>query len=410
MVYLTQLLGLPILNPDGTTAGKLRDVIVEPSQHRHTVQKLVLRRDGKLWETPARLTALDDKGMRLQAPASPQLLTPESGHLLLTRDVLDQQIIDVNGRKVVRVNDVELETVVSNGHQDLNATRVDVGVSGALRRLLQGIVPRRWLPRFSNWAGTSAIPWNMFDLVETDAARRVKLQITYEALAHLHPADVADIVEDLAPAEREAVFASLENEVAAEVLGEVEPRLQRELLENLDSERAADIVEEMDPDEAADMLAELPQETSSGILEDMEAPEREEVSDLLEFREDSAGGRMTTDFLAFGPGATVADGVAALRAFDGPVETVTTLFAVDADLRLVASIPLARILLATGDTLLTDLGGDTVSIHQHRKDSDVAELFDKYNLLALPVLDVDDRLIGIITADDVISQLRDKKG
>ena len=410
MVYLTQILGLPVLNPDGSLIGKLRDVIVEPAQHRNTVQKLVLRRDGKLWELPARFTALDDSGLRLVAATVPLLLTPESGHLLLTRDVLDQQIIDVNGRKVVRVNDVELETVAVNGHHDLNATRVDVGIGGALRRLFQGLVPRRWLPRLSNWAGTSAIPWNMFDLVEVDPARRVKLQITYKALAQLHPADVADIVEGLAPAEREAVFASLENEVAAEVLGEVEPRLQRKLLENLDSERAADIVEEMDPDEAADMLAELPQETSSGILEDMEASEREEVSELLEFREDTAGGRMTTDFLAFGPGATVADGVAALRAFDGPVETVTTLFAVDAEMRLVASVPLARILLAAGDTLLTELGGDTVAIHQHRKDSDVAELFDKYNLMALPVLDSGDRLIGIITADDVINQLRHRKG
>ncbi|MGH9477682.1 MAG: magnesium transporter MgtE N-terminal domain-containing protein, partial [Terriglobales bacterium] len=279
---------------------------------------------------------------------------------------------------------------------------------GGVRRLLQGAVPRRWLGPLSTWARPRTIPWRTFDLVETDPARRMRLQITYQALGRLHPADAADIVEELAPAEREAVFGSLDSEVAADILGEVTPRMQRSLIEGLESERAADIIEEMEPDEAADVLAELGEEQSQRILHDMEAPERAEVSDLLEYADNTAGGRMTTEFIALHENATAVAAVAAVRAYAGQVENVTMVFLVNVERQLVGMVPLARILLATPTSRLRTMAEDPITVGRSRGENEVAELFNKYNLLALPVVDEQQRMLGVITVDDVISWLRSK--
>lgn len=410
MYYFTELLGIRVLDPQGQVLGRLREIVLEPGRDPNLAQALVYRRNGQLWQVPMCMAELDRRGLRLGAnlPA-PQPFQSEGAHLLLKRDVLDQQIIDVNGRKVVRVNDVDFDVLRHNGCLDLRAVQVDVGVSGALRRLFQGLLPRGWLPRMSSVVAPRVIPWHMFNLIETDPARRVKLQISYNALARLHPADVADIVEELAPAEREAVFESLDADVAADVLGEVEPRFQRSLLEGMDKEKAADIVEEMEPDEAADVLAELPDEVSEGILEDMQPAEREEVSDLLEFAEDTAGGRMTTDFIALPDTARVADAVRALREFGGPTDGISTIYLLDEHQHLVSMVPLARIVLASADTALSSIASEAVAAHEEEKETVIAELFDKYNLLTLPVMDRHRHLVGIITSDDVISLLRDRR-
>src|SRR5213075_1134941 len=176
--------------------------------------------------------------------------------LLLKRDLLDQQIIDVHGRKVVRVNDVEIDAIPVNAHLTLDVLAVEVGARGAIRRLSKGLVPSFTLRALLEKIPPRVIPWAYVDLLETDPARRVKLKIAYEGLSKLHPADIADIVEDLPPAEREAVFETIDEEVAAEALEEVDPKVQVSIVESLDSDRAADIVEEMDPDAAADLLAE----------------------------------------------------------------------------------------------------------------------------------------------------------
>jgi Mg/Co/Ni transporter MgtE len=284
--------------------------------------------------------------------------------------------------------------------------RVDVGLAGAMRRLLQGAVPRPWLEDVSAWVKPRVIPWHMFDLVEIDPARRVKLQITYKALSRLHPADAADIMEELAPAERQSVFQSLDSQVAADILGEVSPRLQRTLLEGVDKEKAADILEEMDPDQAADLLSGLPAERSEEILQDMEAEERDEVTELLEYPERTAGGHMTTDYVALRDTATVADAVAALQEFEGPVESINTLLLVNGNEHLTSVVPVARILLAQSSTPLQQLGVEAVTIPVDANEDEIAETFDKYNLLALPVVDEERRLLGVITVDDVIALLR----
>jgi Mg/Co/Ni transporter MgtE len=245
------------------------------------------------------------------------------------------------------------------------------------------------------------------DVIEVDPARRVKLKIEHERLAQMHPADIADILEELAPAEREAVFQTLDEEVAAEALEEVEPKLQRSLIASLDSEGAADIVEEMDPDAAADLLADLPEAHSDAILESMEPEERHEVEELLEFREDSAAGYMTTDFVAVSHEGVVSEAMEALRRFEGDPEMVSEIYLVDEHHALKGSVPLLRLMLAPPGNQLKELSQGLVIHCRVDTDEDkVAELFDKYNLRTLPVVNSSDKLVGIVEADDVISFLR----
>jgi Mg/Co/Ni transporter MgtE len=286
---------------------------------------------------------------------------------------------------------------------------VEVGLRGAFRRVFKGVLPRASLERLSRKFKDRGIPWQFVDVIEVDPARRVKLRIEYERLAEMHPSDLAEILEDLAPAERDAVFTSLDEEVAAEALEEVDPKLQKSLLEKLDEERIADIVEEMDPGAAADLLAELPEEQSDAILEEMEPEERQEVSELLEFDEDSAAGCMTTDFVYLGTDATVGQVGPALRTFDGDIEGVTEVYLLDEKRVLRGSVSLARLVMAQPDTHLMVLAEPRIlscpaDLHQN----DLAELFDKYNLHALPVVDAQGRMVGVVQADHVISFLREK--
>ncbi len=331
------------------------------------------------------------------------------GLFLLERDLLDQQIIDVHGRKVVRVNDVDLHQETSNNRPVLRVGAVDVGVRGAIRRLLKGVVPLLALRTLLQQMPPRLIPWEFVDLIETDPARRVKLKISHERLARLHPADIADIVEELAPAEREAVFETLDEEVAAGALEEVEPRVQKSILESLDSERAAEIVEEMNPDAAADLLADLTDEHSSEILQEMAPEERQEVAELLEFGENTAAGRMNTQYIALPVSAGVGDAVEAMRQFEGGIESVSTIYLVDSHGTLAGAVPLAKLVLATSGTPLLSLTQEPlISAMTDTRDNEVAELFDKYNLITLPVVDEHRKLNGVITSDDVISLLRAK--
>jgi magnesium transporter len=338
------------------------------------------------------------------------MLNPVQGDesfILLRQDLLDRQIIDVHGRKVVRVNDVNLRWQPDAEEEQLCVSEVEVGLRGAVRRLLSGTLPKRTLENLVSKLPQRVIPWNFVDMIEVDPTRRVKLNIEHERLAQLHPSDIADILEDLAPAEREAVLRTLDEDVAAETLEEVEPKLQKSLVQALDSETAASIVEEMDPSAAADLLAELPVERSEAILEEMDPEERQEVKELLEFREDSAAGRMTTDYIAVPTTATVADGIRALRGFEGDPETVTEIYLIDSGEILKGVVPLARLVLAKPETrmeVLTEPRFIYVEFDQH--ENEVAELFDKYNLRALPVLNKTGKLVGVVEADHVIAFLR----
>jgi Mg/Co/Ni transporter MgtE len=286
---------------------------------------------------------------------------------------------------------------------------VDAGARGAVRRLLKNVIPRDALVRLMEKVPARSIPWEFVNLIETDPARRVRLKISGDRIGRLHPADIADIIEELAPAEREAVFQTLDEETAAETLEEIDPKLKVSIVNSLDSDRAADIVEEMDPDAAADLLGDLTPERSEEILHEMEPEERQEVEDLLEFEEDTAAGRMTTDYMALHPNAKVSDAIDMLRNFEGGLESMSTVYLVGEGEKLVGAVPLAMLVVAQPETRLNTLAVEPlISCSPEADETEVAEIFDKYNLLTLPVVDEDGALTGVITADDVISILRSK--
>ena len=405
---LTELLGAPVYDSTGRRAGKVREVALCPQEHPTRIAAMIVRtRQGDRVVGCHNLAAINGGIRTADRVGDWSTYAGSEGMLLLERDLLDQQIIDVHGRKVVRVNDVDFQQESTNHHLQLKMAAVDVGTRGAVRRLLKGLVPTSALRRLLTRIPARPIPWEFVDLIETDPARRVKLKISHDRLAKLHPADIADIIEELAPAEREAVFSTLDEEVAADALQEIDPKLQTSIVESLDTERAADIVEEMNPDAAADLLGDLPQETSQEILEEMEPEQREEVSELLEFEENTAAGRMTTEYMALGRSATVGDAIELLRHFEGDVETVSAFFIVDEEWKLLGMVPLSKVVLASQDTVLLDIKSEPlISVPADASEKDVAETFDKYNLLTLPVVGQEGVLTGVITADDVISILR----
>ena len=410
---LTELLGATVYDPSGA-AGRVREVTLTPQEDRSRISSLIVKTKSGNRIVPYDSVSAIDGGIRTSTAAAQwQAANGMEGFFLLERDLLDQQVIDVNGRKVVRVNDVDLEfdTQKDPGRAVpvLRVHAVDVGARGAVRRLLRGVAPKNAIHLLLGKIPPRSIPWKFVDLIETDPARRVKLKISHEGLAKLHPADIADIVEDLAPDERQAVFQTLDEETAAEALEEVEPRVQKSIVESLDSERAAEIVEEMDPDAAADLLADLPQDRTEQILVQMEPEAQQDVVELLEHKEETAAGRMTTDFLALPVSATVKNTIDTLREFEGGVEVISTIYLVDSQGTLVGAVPLARIVLADATTPMLSLVQEPlVMAHEGVADNDVAELFDKYNLQTLPVVDEHKKLTGVITSDDVISMLRAK--
>ncbi len=407
---LTSLLGTPITEPDGRLCGRVKDLAVGTGADAGKVAGLILKtRRGQELVAATGLRQTPSGALELRPGVEPRPLRPNDDFILLRQDLLDRQIIDVHGRKVVRVNDVDLQWFESDGKEDLRVREVEVGLRGAVRRLLKGALPKQALDSLAKQIPARVIPWEFVDMIEVDPARRVKLNIEHERLAQLHPSDIADILEDLPPAEREAILTTLDEEVAAEALEEVEPRLQKSMMEGLTSEVAAGIVEEMDPSAAADLLAELPESRSEAILEEMNPEERQEVEELLEFKEDSAAGRMTTAYVAVPLTATVGDAIQALRDFEGDIEAITEIYLIDEAEILKGVVPLVRIVLAKPETRLEVLAEPRfLSCETDGRQGEVAELFDKYNLRALPVLTEEGKLVGVIEADHVISFLRQR--
>jgi magnesium transporter len=411
---LSELLGATVYDPSGAS-GRVREVTMTPQEDRSRISSLIVKTKlGNRVVALASVSAING-GVRTSTPSAEwPAVNGTEGLFLLERDLLDQQVIDINGRKVVRVNDVDLQVDAPKdknaaAHPVLRVHSVDVGARGAVRRLLRGVAPKTALHALLARIPPRSIPWNFVDVIETDPARRVKLKISNEGLAKLHPADIADIVEDLAPDERQAVFQTLDEETAAEALEEVEPKVQKAIVESLDSGRAADIVEEMDPDAAADLLGDLPEERSEQILVQMEPEAQQDVVELLEHREETAAGRMTTEFLALPVQATVQNAIDSLREFEGGVEVVSTIYLVDSHGTLVGAVPLARLVLAPISTPMLSLTQEPLVLaHEGVEENEVAELFDKYNLQTLPVVDEHNKLTGVITSDDVISMLRAK--
>ena len=410
IVALSELIGASIRDSSGSIRGRVREVAISPQEHATRVAFLIVRTPGGERVVPADAVKSCGATVRTSSEASGwERHVPSDGVLLLKRDLLDQQIIDVHGRKVVRVNDVEFDSTPLNTHLMLTVMAVDVGARGAIRRLAKGIVPAFPLRALLAKIPPRVIPWQFVDLLETDPARRVKLKIAYEGLSRHHPADIADIVEDLPPAEREAVFETIDEEVAAEALEEIDPKVRVSIVESLDSDRAADIVDEMDPDAAADLLDDLTEAQSDEILEQMQPAERKEVAHLLEFGVRTAAGRMTTEYIAVPEQAAVDDAIEALKGFEGSREALATIYLTGPGEKLVGAVPLVRIATSPSAALLSDLSEPYIACEPDTPDDEVAALFDKYNLITLAVIDEHGRLAGIITADDVITMLRHRR-
>ena len=411
LLYFTELLSMPVLDLKGRRIGRAKDAALVPREHSARIDRFLVG-GGDTWLTvrfdQIRSITLDH-GIQL----SDEQLVPyhdDEYMLRIGRDLLDQQIIDVTGRKVVRVTDITMG-IYHDGHSDiLTVLEVDIGVRSIFRRLFQGVLPWRWVRRLQHRIPPNSIRWEFANVVEPDPLRRLRLNISYDKLEEMHPADLADIVEDLAPAEREAIFDSIDSEVAADALTEVEdPKMQASILESLEPEKAADIVEEMAPDEAADILSEMEDESSEEILDEMDSEPKSDVRELLEFEEDTAGGLMNTEYVVLHDKATVNDAMAALKGNEELLESLNTLFLIDEEERLTAAIPLARLFLARGDSRLKELASETLlQVTVDETQDRVTELFDKYNLLTLPVVDDEGKLAGVITADDIISILRQK--
>jgi len=410
LVALSELLGATVRDATGSVRGRVREVAIAPQDHPTRIAFLIVNTTDGERVLPSSAVKSCGAVVRTADSASTwDRYAASDGVLLLKRDLLDQQIIDVHGRKVVRVNDVEIDSTPVNSHVVLSVLAVDVGARGAIRRLTQGLVPAFTMRALLDKIPPRVIPWQYVDLLETDPARRVKLKIVYEGLSKLHPADIASIVEDLPAAEREAVFETIDEEVAAEALEEIDPKVQVSIVESLEADRAADIVEEMDPDAAADLLGELPEQRSGEILQEMEPEERQEVRQLLEFGEHTAAGRMTTEYVALSDGAAVSDAIETLKFFEGSREALATVYLYSFSYKLVGAVPLVKIAISPSTTPLLQLSEPPVSCVPDTPDDEVAALFDKYNLVTLAVVDEHERLAGIITADDVITMLRHKR-
>jgi sporulation protein YlmC with PRC-barrel domain/CBS domain-containing protein len=412
LLFFTELLSMPVLDLKGRRLGRVKDAALVPLIHASRIDRLLVGGNGYSW-----LTVRYDQVRSIFRTDGiflcDEVLVPyhdDEYMMRIGRDLLDQQIIDVNGRKVVRVNDVTMAIGKDHNHDVLLVKDVDIGVRSIFRRVLQGAMPTGWIRALTEPIPPNSISWEFANVVEPDPQRRLRLNISYTALEEMHPADLADIVEELGPAEREAIFETIDSEAAADALSEVEdPKMQANILESLEPEKAADIMEEMAPDEAADILSELEDETSEEILEEMDTTDKTEVEELLEFRDDTAGGMMNTEYVSLHENASVADAMSALKGNEDLLEELNTLYLVDRDEKLTAAIPLARLFLASGTARLSELASDTlIQVPVDERQDRVTELFDKYNLLTLPVVDEDGKLAGVITADDVISVLRQK--
>ena len=408
LLYLTELVGLEVFDLKSKKIGRVRDAALVPLIHPNRIDRFLVGGEYA-WLTVRhdQVQSISLEGIFLRD----EVLTPyhaDEYMLRMVRDLLDQQIIDAFGRKVVRVTDLTFEIQQSGEDVELRILEVDVGMRSVFRRLLQGVASPRWIRRLQRRIPINSIPWEFCNIVEADPRRRLRLNITTDLLEKMHPADLADIVEELSPEDREAIFSAMDSEAAAEALSEVEPEIQASILESLEPEKAADIVEEMAPDEAADLLNELEEETSEEILDEMEHEQKADVQELLEYDERTAGGMMNTEFVALHENANVEDALAALRGHEELLDTLNTLFLIDGEGRLAGSIPLARLFVAGGHTPLRELCSEPlISVPVDEKRNRVTELFDKYNTLTMPVVEEEGKLAGVITADDIISVLRE---
>jgi CBS domain-containing protein len=403
MLYLSQVIGRPVRDQAGEPIGTVADLLVAIGDRYPPVTGIVVKTNGREiflhWQS---VTSLDATGATLGTSAIDiSKFQQRPNEIRLKLDLMDRQIVDIDGRKVVRVNDLRLDEVEGA----LHLVAVDVGASGLLRRFgIEG--PWRTIARGLHRAVPERyIDWEDVDPVERTIAS-VKLRVPHKGLAELHPADLATIIDQLSRSDRAGVIASLDDEAAADAIGEMEPETQVDILEDLEPERAADILEEMDPDEAADLVADLSDESREEILGLMEKEDADEVQELMTYAEDTAGGIMTTEFVAVPATLTAAQTIDRLRELEPDAETIYYVYVTDPEDRLVGVLSLRDLIVAKPETCIaTFMYPEPVAVHTDAAQEEVTEVVARYNLLAVPVVDEEGRLEGIVTVDDAIDTL-----
>jgi CBS domain-containing protein len=400
MLYLSQVIGRPVRDTHGEPIGKVADLIVAVGERYPPVTGLVLETDRReIFLHWSAVATMDASGASLSTSTLDiAKFQQRPNEIRLKTDLLDKQIVDIDGRRVVRVNDLSLDTVEGS----LRLVAVDVGAAGLLRRLgIEGtfrtLARNLRLPLQERY-----IDWEDVDPVESSIAS-IKLRVPHAGLAELHPADLASIIDQLAPKDRAGILASLGDEAMADAMEEMDPETQVEILEDLEPARAADILEEMSPDDAADLVADLSDETRAEVLALMERDEAEEVQGLLGYPEDSAGGIMTTEFIAVPATLSAAQTIDRLRELEPDAETIYYVYVTDDDGRLVGVLSLRDLIVAQPDVLISAVMFDEpVAVGLLADQDEVAQVVARYNLLAVPVVDDQGRLEGIVTVDDAI--------
>lgn len=402
-VFTSEIINQPVLDPKGEELGKVRDLVIVRGERLPKVAALIIDRKKKPYKLPWEDVNIFNKKIISSKVYRDNLSLYDLGEedLLIARDILDKQIVDANGAKVVRVNDIKLE-----GYEgDAVLIGVDVGMRGILRRLGAERGSDQLLGLFKTKLPYNLISWNYIQPLRPKL-KSIALTVPRQMLSDLHPADIADLISQVSREEGAHLFKDLDIETAAEALSELKPEMQAEIITAMDAEKAADIIEEMPPDEAADVLSDLPTERAKEILEHIEKEEAEDIQELLGHEEDTAGGLMTNEYIAYPPHTTVAEATAKFRVDAKEVETTYYIYVLDKAERLVGIASLREMLLAEPDCMLADIMETNIKAVRPGEDEMVAaEIVSKYNILALPVVDEKGTMMGIVTVDDIIDRL-----
>ena len=404
MLYLSQILARPIFDAEGERIAQIKDVIVRYGEEDYpTVLGLVARYRRRLFfMSRAKISSLSETGARMNSEVIDlKPFTRRTGEVLLAKDVLDNQLIDVDGKRVVRVNDVQIIEVAG----EWRVSGADVSFQGFMRRLL----PSGF---YGNNRVVEVIDWADVGYLATDkATAAVQLKSSKDKLSRLHPVEIAQLAESLSPIHRTEIVESLDDEIAADTLEEMSTENQARILEEMDEERAADILEEMSPDDAVDVLGEMSEEKAEELFNLMEDEEKADVAELRVFDKDTAGGLMTTEFVAFPKNLTVAQAISSLREMAETPAMIYYLYVVEEEnaWRLSGLISLRSLILADPTYALSDVMRDKFQF-AHPSDSaeETAQTIAEYNLLALPVVDDEGDIAGIVTVDDAMEILLPK--
>jgi CBS domain-containing protein len=405
--YLSELVGRTAIvagENAQSPAGKVIDFLVtKPDDTFPRIDGLVVKtKGGERYVPMSDVLDVDQAGSivlrtRPEAPA-----IPEDQALYLIRDLFDKQIVDVDGRKVVRINDLE----VANTGGSLRVVAADIGISGLLRRLGAA----KLAPALVDRVPRSLIAWDNVAPIAGVNPFNIRLSVSENRLSRLHPSELAEIISDLSAKDASRVFRTLDDETAADALEHLDHDTQKTIIEDLGTERAADIIEEMDSDDAADLLAELSEERQAELLAEMEPETAGELRDLVKYDEDTAGGLMTTDYVWIYAHRTVAATIDKIREIGPETEFIYYLYVTDERRKLLGVLSLRTLILALPTGFIHKLmETDLVSASPDDSAEDVASMIARYDLLAVPVLDEEGKMLGIVTVDDAIDAIMPEK-